>query len=462
MAVPQKKELTFSFKTILQLTWPQVMVMFFFFCVGLCDVWTAGKLGNDIQAAFGMVAQGNMFLQVLAMALGGGATAAISQAIGGGLMKRAVRYVNVVIVMSITFGAALALLAYVGRDIFFTALQTPVAVLPVALDYWTITLLTLPLGYLFSTTVTLFRATRQVIPPVFVAFFMSSANLIGNLGFGLGYFGFPAYGYLGIAWTTFACTGLGALANILLLTHSGYFNYLEFPPLKWVRAALPYLLKVALPAAASQLVWQSGYIVLFAVTASLPFDNVHAIAGLTAGMRLEALLFLPGMAFSTTASVMVGNSLGARNEAQAQRMALHIMGAGVACMSLVALSLWAFIPQMADFLTDNPTTQTIAENYLYINFFSTPFTLMSMILGGVMTGAGATRYNLMVYGSSFWLVRLPVAWVLGHFVWQSASGVFVGMLASQVVQSFVMLGILFYAPWKSYALQQQKNKKRRG
>ncbi len=460
MVMPQQKELSFSFASIWQLTWPQVMVMCFFFCLQLTDVWTAGKLGNDIQAAFGMAAQGNMFLQVVAMALGGGATAAISQAIGAKLMTRAVRYVNFVLVAAVSFGALLALLAYAGRHAFFAFLQTPSSILPVALEYWSITLCTLPLGYLFSISTTLFRATRQVIPPVFVAFFMAVANLIGNLGFGLGYFDFPAYGYVGIAWTTFVCTGLGALANIMLLMHSGYVDYNNFPPVKWMRAATPYLLKVALPAAASQLVWQSGYVVLFAVTASLPQDSVHAIAGMVSGMRLEALLFLPGMGFSTTASVMVGNSLGAKNEAQAQRIALIIMGAGVACMSLVALCLWPFIPQMAAFLTDNELTQSIAEQYLYINFFATPFTLMSMILGGVMVGAGATRYNLMVYGTSFWLVRLPVAWILGHFVWQSASGVFVGMLTSQVVQSVVMLGVLFYAPWKSYAMQQQKNKKR--
>ncbi len=462
MAVPQKKELSFSFSAILQLTWPQVMVMCFFFCLQLTDVWTAGRLGNDIQAAFGMAAQGNMFLQVVAMALGGGATAAISQAIGAGLLTRAVRYVNFVLLAALVSGAFLAVLAYAGRYMFFGFLQTPPSILPVALEYWSVTLCTLPLGYLFSTSTTLFRATRQVIPPVFVAFFMALANLGGNLAFGLGYFGFPNYGYMGIAWTTFVCTGLGALANILLLVHSGYFDYKKFPPIKWIRAAVPYLLKVALPAAASQLVWQSGYVVLFAVTASLPFDSVHAIAGLTAGMRLEALLFLPGMGFSTTASVMVGNSLGAKNEAQAQRIALIIMGVGALCMSLVALVLWPFIPQMAAFLTDNALTQSIAEDYLYINFFSTPFTLISMILGGVMVGAGATRYNLLVYGTSFWVVRLPVAWILGHFVWQSASGVFVGMLSSQVVQSLVMLGVLFYAPWKSYAVQQQKKKKNLG
>ncbi len=457
--LPENAPLSFSAATIWQLTWPQVMVMFFFFSMGLCDVWTAGELSNDVQAAFGIVAQGNMFLQVLAMALGSGATATISQAIGAKRMQRAVRYVTLVIYATLVFGAFLALIAYLCRNLIFSFLQTPESILPVTLSYWSITLLTLPLGYVFSTTSTLFRATRQVFPPVFVAFFMASANVIGNLGFGLGYFGFPAFGYLGIAWTTFVCMGFGALANIILLIHRNYFDYTKLPVWRWVRAALPYLYKVAIPSGMSQLIWQTGYLVLFAVTASLPFDKVHAIAGLTAGMRLEALLFLPGMAFSMTASVLVGNSLGANNEQQAQSLARTMYLTGMGCMSVVALILWAFIPQMAAALTSDPITQQITENYLHINFLCTPFMLASMILAGVMTGAGATRYNMVVFGSSFWFVRLPVAYVLGHFVWQSASGVFVGMLVSQMVQAVLMIWVLERFPWKSFAMRNKRKRK---
>ncbi len=458
--VPKNVELSFSIPTIWKLTWPQLMVMFCFFSIGICDVWTAGKLGNDIQAAFGTATQANMFLQVIGMGLGSGAMATISQAIGAGRMLRAVRYVAMGIALSLVASIFLALLAYVARDAFFAFLQTPQDILPTTLSYWNIVLCTLPLGYLFTTTSTFFRASRQVVPPVFVALGMACCNLVGNLGFGLGYFGFPSFGYQGIAWTTFVCTGLGACINVSLLAHRKYFDYKHFPPIRWMRAAIPYVCKVALPAGTSQFVWQTGYLVLFAVTASLPLDKIHSLSGLAAGMRLEAMLFLPGMAFSMTASVLVGNSLGAKDQAQAQRLARMLCITGALCMSLVALLLWPFIPQMAKFLSDDVLTQQIAQDYLHINFFSTPFTLISMILGGVMTGAGATRYNLFVFGGSFWLVRLPVAWVLGHFIWQSASGVFVGMLASQVVQAAIMVLVLEYAPWKEFAQYKQKNKKK--
>ncbi len=454
----QQKELSFSFATMWQLTWPQMLVMLFFFCIGLCDVWAAGQVSNDVQAAFGIVAQGAVFLQVLALATGSGATAAISQSLGAKREKRARRYIAMVILLALCIGLLVAIVAFLAKDLFFAFLQTPDDILPIALFYWGIILLTMPLTYVFSTTTSIFRSTRQVIPPIFVAATMALGNFFGNLGFGLGYFGLPAYGYIGIAWTTFVCTAFGAICNVLLLNQRGFFNYKNIPPLRWMRAGLPYLLKVAIPAGGSQIVWQTGYIVLFSVVASLPFNNVHALAGLTAGMRLEAILFLPGMAFSMTAAVLVGNSLGAKNIPQAYRLARILVISGATIMSIVAAIMWPFIPFLAAALSTSPETQEITRNYMYFNIFSTPFTLISMILGGVMTGAGATKYNLMVYGSSFWLIRLPIAWIFGHYIWQSANGVFLGMVLSQVVQSSIMLVVLYKVDWTRFAMNAKDKK----
>lgn len=122
-------------------------------------------------------------------------------------------------------------------------------------------------------------------------------------------------------------------------------------------------------------------------------------------------------------------------------------------MSLAAVALWPFIDRLAATLAAEPGVQIQAASYLRYNFLSTPFSVASMILGGVMTGAGATRYNLLVFGSSFWLIRLPLAWMLGHWIWRDASGIFLGMLASQVVQSAIMLWVLLHADWTRFAMR---------
>ena len=76
-----------------------------------------------------------------------------------------------------------------------------------------------------------------------------------------------------------------------------------------------------------------------------------------------------------------------------------------------------------------------------------------MILNGVMTGAGATVYALVVNTSCIWLVRLPLGWFLSHLVWGEARGVYVAMLISMTVQACAMFWVFFHRDWTRYAMR---------
>ena len=85
------------------------------------------------------------------------------------------------------------------------------------------------------------------------------------------------------------------------------------------------------------------------------------------------------------------------------------------------------------------------------NLLATPFTVTSMIMSGLFSGAGATIFSLLAFSLGTWLVRLPLAWYIGHIVWQNASGVFVAMLASQVVQAGICLCLFLFRDWYRFA-----------
>ena len=70
-----------------------------------------------------------------------------------------------------------------------------------------------------------------------------------------------------------------------------------------------------------------------------------------------------------------------------------------------------------------------------------------------MIGASAAHFNLLIFGLSFWVIRIPLAYVLGHFVWGEATGVFVAMLISQVIQTALMLYVFYRVNWTKYALK---------
>ena len=441
-----------DFRTIWGLIWPQTLMMMMQFGIAFACVWVAGRIDPVVQASFGMVAQCVMFLQVVAIALGSGAIASISQSLGAGLERRARRYVLLVGWGSLLLGILTALLGYVFRDQLFDVLMAPPETREILADYWLVTLLTTPLNYVWGVSSGLFRAIRRVIAPLLVTLLVFMVILFGATGLGLGWFGLPNYGYMGIAWANFISVLIGAVGNILLLSRLGYMRLHDTPPWRWIRRGAPYLISVAWPAGLSQFLWHLGYLVIFAITASLPFGSVAALAGMTAGMRVEALLFMPAFAFNMTVSVLVGNSLGAGDKAEAKRLALVLSVSGCVFISALAGMMWPFMGDLAALLSDSPAVQEQTVSYLFYNLLAAPFTASSMIFGGVMMGAGATRYNLAVFASSLWLVRLPLAWLFGHVLWGEAAGIFLSMLVSQAVQACVMLWVLLRLDWTRFSL----------
>lgn len=447
-------DLSVTPSAIWRLTWPQMLMMGLYFISGISTVWVAGRISPDAQASLGLATQCSMFLLVVIMSISSGATAAITQSLGMGKVLRAKLYIAATVWGSFFLGILMAIPAWVFTDQILRVIHAPDSIFPMCREIWHVALFGLPLQYVYSCTGVMFRATRMVFPPLWVAVLVCVVNLIGALGFGLGWFGLPDYGYIALIWTNVICQSVGAIANCLLLMRAGYFGPAYQPDLAWLKKALPYLAKVAIPAGAAQIVWQSGYLTLFALVASLPRDSVTALAGLTAGLRAESILFMPGMAFNMTCSIIVGNSLGENKPEQARRLGLIITGAASLAMSCCALLLWPFRAEVSAFLSDDPATQEQIVSYLSYNLAGTPFSIASTVMGGIMVGAGATLYNLIVYGGTFWALRLPLGWLLGHRLWDSASGVFAAMFISQAAQTLIMLYVVIFRNWQRFAMRK--------
>ncbi len=447
-------------RAIFQLVWPQFLMMLFQFLVGFIDVYVAGKVGASTQAAFGMVVQCFFFVLIVGTTIAGASVTAISQAIGAGLPLRARRYLGLVLNMGAVSCFVIVFTSYIFRQEFLSLLQVPENIFDLTLRIFIIYLCIVPSEYVTIFSSALFRAHKRVSIPLATSIVVCLVNTFLDFGLGLGMFGLPYLGADGIAFATLGSSVSGAAFNLYMLYRKGYLSRASFAPLRWQRRAVGYLIKVGIPSGAMQTLWQTGYLVLFAIAASLPFNAVGGLAGMSAGMRIESLLFLPGAAFSLTGTILVGNILGAGNKQDARRVALRIILLGSGLMSLVAVCLWPFVPQVAGWLTSDQFSKDAAIMYLRFNLVSTPFTVSSMILSGIMTGAGATIYTLVVYGCATWLVRLPLAWFLGHVLWQSASGVFCAMLVSQIFQATIIMYIFLNWDWTRFALYEKRSTRR--
>jgi multidrug resistance protein, MATE family len=429
-------------------------MMLFHFLIGFVDVWVAGRLGRDVQACMGIITQALFFFLVVAIALANGSVAAISQSFGAGLMRRVQRYIGLGLEIGIILGMVFLVAGMLFRDGFLGLLHIPDEIMPIAAYLLKVYLYVLPGYYLLIICNAFFRAQKKVMIPLFAMMIVTAVNTFGDFAFGLGWWGFPEFGYKGLAWSTFASVLCGMFFCLAVLYRQGLLKRKSFAPWRWIKRAFPYLFKVAWPAGLMQVVWHSAYMVLYAITAALPVGSVIALAGMSAGIRVESLLFLPGFAFNFTASILVGNYLGQGDVTGAKRMGYLVMLFGLGLVSTFTLILWMFIEPIAVFIAPDPEVSLEAVNYLKYNMAAIPFLLVSMILGGALTGAGATFYQMIVMGSSAWLVRIPLAWYLGHVHMQEATGIWLAMFISMVVQAALMLYFYQMKDWTRFSMRK--------
>ncbi len=442
---------------ISRLVVPQVLLMLTTLLIGLTDMWVAGRISSEVQAVIGISAQIQAIIMVLAMSLGSGAMAVVSQSFGAKRYERAKRYIALVLYITLFIALGLSLFAKGLGAPLMDALGIEKETQPMALIFWDILLLSLPFHYIYFVSNIFFRASKLVKLPLFIGLCVCLVNMFGDLAFGLGYFGFPNYGVKGVAWTTCAAVFVGAFVSLVLLKKADLLPKKFMLKYTWIKHALPYLLKVASPALLNQGLWQSGYLILFGITASVP-NSIPALAGLSAGMRIESILFTPAIAFNATASIMVGFMLGEGNVQGAKSIGLKVFLLGASIMSFVALCMFPFRQEFAEIFSSDPVVINIIVWYLVFNILSTPFTIGSMIFSGILTGAGATIYSLFINSSSAWLVRLPLAYVLAHTFGLEEVGVFLAMFLSTIFQCLVHFLVFLKCAWYDYAQRGKQNK----
>ena len=97
------------------------------------------------------------------------------------------------------------------------------------------------------------------------------------------------------------------------------------------------IVRLGWPAAMLQIAWNAGTIVLYNILGRLGEASITALAAIANGLRIEAMIFLPAFALNMAASVLIGQNLGAGNPDRAERMGWRIAAVGIVILSLMAV-----------------------------------------------------------------------------------------------------------------------------
>jgi len=420
-------------------SWPLTLIMVFEFLIGLTDVYIAGKVSKEIQATYGFVIQLYFVLIVIANALTVGTVSVVSRLYTSGDKTELNKAVSSSVMASAGAGLVLAIAGIFFSPTIIKYLNIPEELKHFAVPFTKIYAMGLLFHYLLISCNGILRSCQMVKRS------LKTMALVCGFNIALNFFlvFHTPLGFRGIATATASSVFIGSMINLVYVRN--IMAGMKYFSLNLVKK----MIRIGWPIGLLQVLWQLGSMVLYLILSALPEHRIETLAALTAGLRIESIIYLPVFGFNMANAVIVGNLLGEKKKKDAFQSGIMTMALGVCIVTLMVVIVILNARWIASFLSSDAIVIRESVKYIYISMISEPFMAWGIILGGGLIGAGDTRSVLIRVALSVWLIRIPLAYIFVVLLGFGAVSVWWSMNISQFVQAFVMSKRYFDQKWLS-------------
>lgn len=340
---------------------------------------------------------------------------------------------RVAVLLSLLLGGLSALLAYFfdlfGQTAEVTALaQTFMLILSASL---------LPL--------LIFVAARQLCDGLRyprVAMAITLLALLLNAGFNYllitGAGPFPAMGLMGSATATLLSRVFMAVAMLLYIYRSGKFR----PFLESAYAVLPTtkevwtVLRLGIPGGLTFFFEVATFSLAVVIVGWLGEDRLaaHQIA-----INMASVTYMMATGISSAAAIRVGAAVGQRSSAGVRRAGVAAFLLSIGFMSLAALIFLTANEWLVSlYIRDNPAVSTIAATLVIMAGFFQLSDGIQVVALGSLRGLSDVNVPTLITLFAYWVVALPMSYVLAFPFGLDAVGVWIGLLAGLTLAAILL------------------------
>lgn len=434
---------------IFALAWPTMLEETMQTAVQYIDTAMVGKLGTDATAAVGSTATVNWLIGTTVYAFGIGFLAYISQALGAGETEHAKRASAQSVLMVLLTGSLFAVLTTCLSPYVPGWMQVEQRLRPLASRYFMIVYLPMlprSASVIFGTVL---RAAGDTKTPMRVGVGVNLLNVLLNF---LLIYETRSVSILGRSFTMWGA-GLGvtgaAIASALSFTFGGVaitialFRHKTVSPrgysIRPDKAVLRPFLRVALPNMAQRFTTSLGYVVFASMINAL---GDIATAAHTVANTVESAFYIPGYGMQAAAATLTGNAIGMRDRQRQKDLSVLIVAIEVVMMLVTGGLLFAFAPQMVRLFSKDPKVVALGSTVLRMVACSEPIYGISIVVEGMLQGAGKTRAPFLFNVAGMWGVRILGTLLFTRFLGGGLVAAWGCMIAHNIL--LCLLFVIYY------------------
>ncbi len=358
----------------------------------MADSIIVGNLvGEEALAAVGASYSFTTVFIMIAIGGGIGASVLTSQYLGAGHYREMKSSVYTFLIAFAVFSTLLAVLGFAVNPTVLRLLKTPDNILPDAVSYLQIYFVGLPFMFMYNILSANFNALGRSRIPLFLLIFSSILNIVLDLWM----VGSLKMGVAGAAVATVIAQGIAAVISLVILMRLLSTYAVEGKVQRFRSDMFVTGVKVAIPSIVQQSIVSIG--MLLTQSAVNRFGS-SALAGYSAGTRLESLCIVPMIATGNAMSTFTAQNLGAgrpERVRQGYRAAYGIIiGFGVL---LIAVSQLYYAPILSAFVEQGESAVAFETGTAYFRFIGFFFSFLGFkaITDGILRGAGDIKIYML-------------------------------------------------------------------
>ncbi len=418
-------------KETVSLAWPLVATQVGHIITGIVDTIFLGQLGL-LQQASGILSNSlYILLLVFTIGMSYALTPLVTEAHeDNDTNKKAALFKNGLLLNFAVAVVSFALLYFCAPLMYY--LQQPKEVVDMAIPFFQVLVFSmLPVSFFFTCKQYCEGLSNTRIALV-ISIGGNVVNIILNYALIYGKFGLPELGYMGSAWATFIARTLMGLGFLIMVFKSPLTREITaaFKTVKINLLELAALWRIGFNSAMQFTFEVAAFVIAGLLAGKFGKENIdaHGIA-----LQLASFTYMFASGVASAATIRVGvyksqNNLSELRKAVNAALKLVLVVMGIAALFFV--SLHTVLPT---FFTSHQAVIELSAKLLLIAALFQLFDGLQVTLIGILRAMQDVKFPTYATLICYWLIALPLAWVLAFPVGLETIGVWIALLVSLVL-----------------------------
>jgi putative MATE family efflux protein len=433
-------------RAIFLLAVPMILEMVMEALFAVVDVFFVSKIGVNAVATVGLTESVITVVYSIAIGLSMATTAMVARRVGEGKREKAAEAAVQAIIIAVSFSLIISIGGFFFAGDILRLMGGSEELIKEGVSYTRILFAGNFVIMLLFLLNAIFRGAGDASIAMRSLWLANALNIVLDPCLIFGWGPFPELGITGAAVATNIGRGIGVIFQLWVLFRGKVIIKIARKHFHLVWPIIVRLLRVSLGGMGQYIIASSSWIFLMRIMSEF---GEQAIAGYTISIRVVIFTILPAWGMANAAATLVGQNLGAQKPLRAEKSVWRSAFLTMLFLLSVSIIYFSFAENIVGFFHPDPMVIKYGVASLRIICLGYIFFAYGMVISQAFNGAGDTRTPTLINFICFWILQIPLAYILGLPLGLGPNGVFWAIAISESILAIICIWLFRKGRWKT-------------